>query len=810
MNDIYSFYQLICKYQIEIPIIQRDYAQGRTDAKSADVRKSLVKKMIDAVKDDDNPLFFDFVYGRVDGNKFIPFDGQQRLTSLFLFHKYIFEKCQSVSTCNHKSNCICNDTLRRFSYATRQSSREFCEVIVEKDIIPTEEYEKKLDEQHKHHCIQCFIENQSWFYPDWKKDPTIVGMMTMLDEIHHQIRKNSNFQGFAERLTSGCNCPITFHFVDMGEHKMSDETYVKMNARGKVLTPFENFKASLEQYLEGKKDGLNLLNRWNGEYVESKEIYTGIDGIWLDLFWRVTNQGKEGAKELPDTLIMSFINRHFMNVWRCWYAKNTKSEKERKSLKDEQKNEQDEYDSFNLRIQKEMPLYPSKDDFVSFDIYQFVMDKCGTDNCLTPIFNIFDALSEPNNTIENDCQAVWNRGTSSKTKWLLFGSISETFQSRTAFFALMCYFSPEEANRQKPLLEDWMRICWNIIENYVEREESYIPALQLIDTIAQNDFDIIKLGEVYNGVAKAQVAEEITKSKKIAGDITWKSKIIEAEKYAFFKGAIRFLFQDENGKVNWDLFDIKWLNVQFYFDESGIKEEYRGNALLLRYYISEFKEWWMFLEFNYDNEPSTWKTLLTSNRYVPNHNILIELPNNEKFRAFSASLISFDQGFKNWQEQVQNDLVKTPILVEASKWHSTLNWRYNTYCLYPSNAKADKKKYVIGNQRNRILSELCDKKRIVDSEKRRFQSGDSDNFFWGWDINFKYFKEDGSSFDFQWNTGGDIVYLMVNKARQQKDDGSYYYFSARNINNSDDFVNQLDELIRKFVCQTDNNCRNGH
>ena len=57
---------------------------------------------------------------------------------------------------------------------------------------------------------------------------------------------------FAEKLTSGCDCPITFHFVDMGEHKMSDETYVKMNARGKTLTPFENFKASLEQYLEEK------------------------------------------------------------------------------------------------------------------------------------------------------------------------------------------------------------------------------------------------------------------------------------------------------------------------------------------------------------------------------------------------------------------------------------------------------------------------------------------------------------------------------------------------------------------------------
>ena len=64
MNDIYSFYQLISKYQIEIPIIQRDYAQGRDNAKAADVRKSLVEKMKNVVENENDTLFFDFVYGR--------------------------------------------------------------------------------------------------------------------------------------------------------------------------------------------------------------------------------------------------------------------------------------------------------------------------------------------------------------------------------------------------------------------------------------------------------------------------------------------------------------------------------------------------------------------------------------------------------------------------------------------------------------------------------------------------------------------------------------------------------------------------
>ena len=185
MNDIYSFYQLISKYQIEIPIIQRDYAQGRDNTKAADVRESIIKSIIKVlvppkpVNEDNNNqdtvLSFDFVYGRIDGQKFIPFDGQQRLTTLFLFHKYIFEKCQTASDCIHTKNCVCKDILKRFSYATRQSSREFCEKLVEKTIIPDDKYKAQLkdyfvanlkeDDKEKEEKARKHIESiDNWIY----------------------------------------------------------------------------------------------------------------------------------------------------------------------------------------------------------------------------------------------------------------------------------------------------------------------------------------------------------------------------------------------------------------------------------------------------------------------------------------------------------------------------------------------------------------------------------------------------------------------------------------------------------------------
>ena len=36
---------------------------------------------------------------------------------------------------------------------------------------------------------------------------------------------------------------ITFHLLDLAEFDMGDELYVKMNARGKNLSDFKNFKA---------------------------------------------------------------------------------------------------------------------------------------------------------------------------------------------------------------------------------------------------------------------------------------------------------------------------------------------------------------------------------------------------------------------------------------------------------------------------------------------------------------------------------------------------------------------------------------
>ena len=251
------------KLKISIPIIQRDYAQGRKDA--ATIRDKFLDEIFNRLDNDEN-LFLDFVYGSIEGDKFIPIDGQQRLTTLFLLHLYFAKK--------ESKDC---EYLKGFTYETRSSSREFCEKLVDADI----DFNK--DE------ISLAIKNCSWFMPFWENDPTVKSMLVIIDVIHDKF-KNSTFY---DRLEN-----IKFSFLELKEFGLTDDLYIKMNARGKPLSEFENFKAEFEK---------KLSHEINAEFEKKlfQEIKAKLDNKWLDLFWDL----KDGDKEDID---LSRVDKRYM------------------------------------------------------------------------------------------------------------------------------------------------------------------------------------------------------------------------------------------------------------------------------------------------------------------------------------------------------------------------------------------------------------------------------------------------------------------------------------------------------------------
>src|SRR5690606_17296352 len=155
-----TFRELISMHKIDIPIIQRDYAQGR-DGK-ADIRTNFLNALLEVV--DGKKLELDFVYGSVkkdkEGNTTLqPLDGQQRLTTLFLLHWFVAIK-------ENKLDDELKNLLTKFTYETRTSSREFCIDLINKGII-------YIDEKN----ISELIIDSSWFFLSWKRDPTIKAML---------------------------------------------------------------------------------------------------------------------------------------------------------------------------------------------------------------------------------------------------------------------------------------------------------------------------------------------------------------------------------------------------------------------------------------------------------------------------------------------------------------------------------------------------------------------------------------------------------------------------------------------------------
>ncbi len=305
---------------------------------------------------------------------------------------------------------------------------------------------------------------------------------------------------------------------------------------------------------------------------------------------------------------------------------------------------------------------------------------------------------------------------------------------------------------------------------------------------------------------KDQVAEECEKAKHILNDEktelrlyngaieeykgkTWEEVIIEAEKYAFFKGAIRFLFRDGNEKLDenldWKDFDTKWENAQKYFDKDGVKDyennNYKSDCILLRYFISLFTKWGLFWKITYDNESSSWKkSLLDETWAAPIHLLLtneVKTPTDE----YKSKLEVFDKQYEDMQKKVQEDLVSTKLLCKIDD-ACVINWRYNNYVLYPSNARADWKKYVIANKRNEILSPLVDGTIIKCDQKI-----EGCNFFWGWNINFQY-----NNNNFQWNTDGKI-YLLDADNRQKDSMGNDIKVNTTNID-KDNFTDKLNSI----------------
>lgn len=260
----HTLWSLLGRYgRIEIPIIQRDYAQGRESAE--EIRQGILDHILGAVNDKRNEEL-DFIYGirqpqdEKDDAKtsFIPIDGQQRLTTLWLIHWYLAHKSGLLSDEEHI------EKLRKFTYETRPSSNMFIQCLCKEPI------SSNLP------ISQAIVDDAPWFDESWKLDSSVMGFIKMLQAIeNHSIIKDNDPEELLTRFKK--NEYISFYFLPLQKFGLGEEIYSRMNARGKILTDFEKFKSTFFKII--------------GKSSSHREIADKIEYDWVKYLWKYRPKG---------------------------------------------------------------------------------------------------------------------------------------------------------------------------------------------------------------------------------------------------------------------------------------------------------------------------------------------------------------------------------------------------------------------------------------------------------------------------------------------------------------------------------------
>lgn len=497
-GETLRFHDLIKKHKVEIPIIQRDYAQGRIDAK--EVRANFLKALYDSLISS-NPIKLDFIYGSNVNNSFQPLDGQQRLTTLFLLHWYAATIGNELSTENRT-------LLSKFSYETRITSREFCLALVTNPI----SIDTKSDE-----TISTKIIDSNWFFLSWKNDPTIDSMLRTINDIHKIFSKVDKLW---DKLTSS-ESSISFYYVELENIGLTDDLYIKMNARGKLLTSFENFKATFQKYIDD--------NKWEESIEVTKHFALKIDTFWTDYFWH--NFKKNNS---VDEALMRFIATNAMVDLSI-----------RNSVVDDR--------ILKIRQLQELPdavrpEYFSKEGFSylveCFEIYQKVLHNKTNIKLPFPFWR-----HKTENSILSTVVYEDNIYSAVQTN-------SATYTQKVLFFAQTEYLRRVDTFNELHF-QDWMRVIRNIISrgsldkdgnrpDVIRSPETFDGVINLINELAKGCENIyLHLSELSNlksQFSKDQIEEEKNKAKLIVSKPHLKPLIFSVEDNELLSGRIEFIF----------------------------------------------------------------------------------------------------------------------------------------------------------------------------------------------------------------------------------------------------------------------------
>ena len=557
-----SFWELLKRFPIQIPVIQRDYAQGRAGSeKVIDLFLNVLREAVTG-----SPVELDFIFGDTKGGVFRPLDGQQRLTTLFLLHWYA-ARAAGLDVADYRS------ILGRFSYVTRVSSRDFCLKLVNEAV----EVERVSDTD----LLSDRIRDYAWFVKGWEFDPTVKGMLAVLDKIARVTWPNDLWA----RLTTAEAAPIQFSLVELEKFGLSDDLYIKMNARGKALTAFENFKAEMDGRVGGEG--------WDNERELEARFATLVDTRWTDFFWGFCPAEESGLKKI-DGAFLSF----FVHSLVCSMAAGD---------------------------------LPAKR--IADDVQDLLNDPEQTEasDFTQPYYEELRArlvrLCEKPKAVPGEGRGHWEFADEAKPagktmmEEVILGH-GPQYKPRLILYAQM---KLHETGAAIPVekMDDWRRVVRNVFANTeIESSESFIGGIRLLNELAtglEAIYDFLAKKPVKSGFASEQVAEEQRKARLLERHPEQKSLIHRLEDTRFLRGRISFALDSVCEDPSSESFDFDLLEKV----ATVIENEF-GNGI-----TSEIRRAFFTIETgNFYRHKPTWFNMLD----LPKYRLICDYP---EFRSFA-------------------------------------------------------------------------------------------------------------------------------------------------------------------------------
>lgn len=585
MSTKYTLISLCELYnKIEIPKIQRDYAQGRTTDDVKNLRDKFVNDFLIKSLIEEKPIELDFVYGSIIFDKkedeqkkiFIPLDGQQRLTTLFLLHYFIGVKEKRLD------EIITH--LSKFTYETRPSAHEFCTNLLKQNIV------ENLQN------IKQEIIDSNWFNIDWKKDSTVSGMLNMLDTFanNEELMASHNLFDILIKLDKPL---ISFYYTDLDEFGLTENLYIRMNARGKMLTNFENFKSEFYKIINYNPELL--------EQVKDKIEYSWVENLW---------DYREENTYIIDEPFMSFLKF----VTQMIYFKNAEFRAKN-------------YESNFLDFKVLNDIY-SKEENLKFLIFSL---------------DIIPKIKKYENIV------YWGDFRLKEILNVIITGKPETVDYFILFSALEFLYSKKNEEN----LFDFIRVVRNLIEN--TNDKSIREWSRLLESISnlitdENVYEFLSKSNdtnILRGFYSPQIKEEIFKAKLFNLFPQCKNDIFKMEDNSFLGGNITNLLVSTFSKNEDDFKNNNLENIEYDAEKlitlNNIFEAYEKIA------IDNFDSIWGNLLntqiYKYD---TTYSRVDYSIDFAKHPSIFIF---SKDFYEFSPKLL-VDEFIKNTQKRFVNDL----------------------------------------------------------------------------------------------------------------------------------------------------------